>query len=246
MAARPLPSTAPAGRGRRATGSTSTRLTSRAPPRASGCCSPTGVDTPLGDGWLLANRIAASQALAEPFVDLGVRRLASTYAAFQDHLDQMMGWDGRMALLTAGEADPRFFSHAYFARYMSAALIEPADLTVREGAAYVKTLDGLKRVDVLLRGVPDAGVDALHRPGRAVFGAPALSLAARSGSLKIANAIGSRRLRLPRARPIRAPARDVPARRRAAPGRRALPLARHSPARASRCWPSATAGASSP
>lgn len=149
------------------------------------------LETPLGDGWLLANRIAASQALAEPFVDLGVRRLAGHYAAFQDHLDQMMGWDGRLALLTAGESDPRFFSHAYLARYMSAALIEPADLTVREGAAYVKTLDGLKRVDVLLRGVPDAGVDALHRPGRAALGAPALSLAARSGSLKIANAIGA-------------------------------------------------------
>ena len=149
------------------------------------------LDTPLGDGWLLANRIAVSQALADPFVELGVRRLAGHYAAFQDHLDNMMGWDGRMALLTAGENDPRFFSHAYFARYMSAALIEPADLTVREGAAYVKTLDGLKRVDVLLRGVPDAGVDALHRPGRAAFGAPALSLAARSGSLKVANAIGS-------------------------------------------------------
>lgn len=148
------------------------------------------LDAPLGDGWLLANRIAVSQALADPFVELGVRRLAGDYAAFQDHLDNMMGWDGRMALLTAGEADPRFFSHAYFARYMSAALIEPADLTVREGAAYVKTLDGLKRVDVLLRGVPDAGVDALHRPGRAAFGAPALSLAARSGSLKVVNAIG--------------------------------------------------------
>ncbi len=148
------------------------------------------LDTPLGDGWLLANRVAASQALADPFVDMGVQRLAGHYAAFQDHLDNMMGWDGRMALLTAGEADPRFFSHAYLARYMSAVLIEPADLTVREGSAYVKTLDGLKRVDVLLRGVPDAAIDSLHRPGRAAFGAPALSLAARSGSLKVANAIG--------------------------------------------------------
>ena len=149
------------------------------------------LDAPLGDGWLLANRIAATQAFADPFVDLGVRRLASHYTAFQAHLDQMMGWDGRLALLTAGEQDPRFFSHAYFARYMNAALVEPADLTVRDGAAYVKTLDGLKRVDVLLRGVPDSAVDALHQPNRAAFGAPELSLAARSGSLKIANAIGS-------------------------------------------------------
>ena len=149
------------------------------------------LDTPLGDGWLLANRIANSQAFAEPFVDLGVRRLASHYAAFQEHLVQMMGWDGRLALLTGGEKDQRFFSHAYFARYMDAALVEPADLTVRDGSAFVKTLDGLKRIDVLLRGVTDAAVDALHQPGRAAFGAPALSLAARSGSLKVVNGIGS-------------------------------------------------------
>ena len=149
------------------------------------------LDTPLGDGWLLANRIANSQAFADPFIDLGVRRLASHYAAFQAHLAQMMGWEGRLALLTGGEKDQRFFSHAYFARYMDAALVEPADLTVRDGSAFVKTLDGLKRIDVLLRGVTDASVDALHRPGNAAFGAPALSLAARSGSLKIVNGIGS-------------------------------------------------------
>ena len=149
------------------------------------------IDTPLGDGWLLANRIATSQAFADLFVDMGVRRVAGHYAGFQEHLDRMMGWEGRLALLTEGEKDPRFFSHAYFARYLSANLVEPADLTVRDGAAFVKTLDGLKRVDVLLRGVADSGIDALHRPGHAVLGAPALSLAARSGALKSVNAIGS-------------------------------------------------------
>ncbi|MEL6997577.1 MAG: circularly permuted type 2 ATP-grasp protein [Pseudomonadota bacterium] len=149
------------------------------------------VDTPLGDGWLLSNRIATSQAFADPFIEMGVRRLASHYTRFQDHLGHMMGWDGRLALLTSGEKDPRFFSHAYFARYMDAALVEPADLTVRDGSAFVKTLGGLRRIDVLLRGVADSSVDALHRPGRAAFGAPALSLAARSGSLKIVNGIGS-------------------------------------------------------
>ncbi|MEM1382748.1 MAG: circularly permuted type 2 ATP-grasp protein [Pseudomonadota bacterium] len=149
------------------------------------------LDRPLGDGWLIANRIAASQALAEPFLASGIRRLASHYAEFQALLDSMTGWEGRLALLTGGEVDPRFFSHAYFARYLNAALIEPADLTVREGAAFVKTLDGLKKVDILLRGVPDLRVDALHRPNRAVAGAPALSVAARSGQLTLANAIGA-------------------------------------------------------
>ncbi len=149
------------------------------------------LDTPVGDGWLLANRIATTQAFAVPFVHMGARRLASHYAAFQTLLDRMMGWEGRLVLLTGGESDPRYFSHAYFARYLNASLIEPADVTVRGGAAYVKTLDGLKRIDMILRGVPDAQIDALHRPGRAAIGAPALSLAARAGTVTVANAIGS-------------------------------------------------------
>ncbi|MEM8840296.1 MAG: circularly permuted type 2 ATP-grasp protein [Pseudomonadota bacterium] len=149
------------------------------------------IDTPLGDGWLIANRIATSEAMAEPFLGLGVRRLASHYAAFQDYLDEMTGWGGRIGLVTGGEDDPRFFSHAYFARYLNAALIEPADITVRDGSAFVKTLDGLKKLDVLLRGVRDVEMDALHRPGTAARGAPALSLAMRSRHLVLANGIGT-------------------------------------------------------
>ncbi|MGF1551619.1 MAG: circularly permuted type 2 ATP-grasp protein [Paracoccaceae bacterium] len=149
------------------------------------------LDAPLGDGWLIANRIATSQAFSEPFLDLGVRRVASHYARFQELLDSLTDWEGRLALLTSGEHDPRFFSHAYLARYLGAALIEPGDVTVRDGAAFVKTLAGLKKLDVCLRGVPDRRVDSLHRPADAAPGAPALSLAARAGNLVLANAIGA-------------------------------------------------------
>ncbi|MEM8791927.1 MAG: circularly permuted type 2 ATP-grasp protein [Pseudomonadota bacterium] len=149
------------------------------------------IDTPLGDGWLIANRIATSEALAEPFLELSVRRLASHYAAFQEYLDRVTGFEGRLGLVTGGEDDPRFFSHAYFARYLNAALIEPADITVRDGSAFVKTLDGLRKLDFLLRGARDTSLDALHRPATSSRGAPALSLAQRSGQLGLANAIGS-------------------------------------------------------
>ncbi len=149
------------------------------------------VDTPLGDGWLLANRIATSQAMSEQFLALGVRRLATHYGRFQQEIESHAGQDGRVALMTLGEKDPRFFSHAYFARYLDATLVEPADLTVRAGACFMKTLDGLKKVDVLLRGAPDRKLDALHRPRDAAYGAPALSAATRGGGMVVGNAIGS-------------------------------------------------------
>jgi len=149
------------------------------------------VDSPLGDGWLIANRVAASQSFAEPFMGARVRRLAGHYLAFQQVLEDAMGPDGRVALMSGGGRDPRYFSHAYFARYLGAALIEPGDVTVRHGAAYVKTVEGLKPLSVLLRGVHSRHLDALFAPDEAAPGAPALSLAARSGRLRLANGLGS-------------------------------------------------------
>lgn len=147
-------------------------------------------DAPLGDGWLIANRTAAAQSFAEPFLAAGVRRVAGHYAGFQAWLDEMAGLDGRVALLSGGARDARHFSHAFFARYLGAALVEPGDLTVRAGGAFVKTVDGLKALSVLLRGVSDRRLDALFLPREAAPGAPALSLAARSGRLILANALG--------------------------------------------------------
>ncbi len=149
------------------------------------------VDAPLGDGWLIANRVAASQSFAEPFMASGIRRIAGHYLGLQAVLEDGMGPDGRLALLSGGAKDPRYFSHAYFARYVGAALIEPGDLTVRGGAAYVKTVEGLKPLSVLMRGVRSHQLEALFHPAEAAPGAPALSLAARSGRLRLANGLGA-------------------------------------------------------
>ena len=149
------------------------------------------VDAPLGDGWLIANRTAAAQSLAEPFMAGRIRRLAGHYGRFQTWLEDAAGLDGRVALLSGGAKDARYFSHAFFARYLGATLVEPADLTVRGGAAFVKTIDGLKPLSVLLRGVQDRRLDALFNPAEAASGAPALSLAGRSGRLRLVNRLGA-------------------------------------------------------
>lgn len=149
------------------------------------------VDAPLGDGWLIANRAAVAQAFAEPFIASRIRRLAGHYDRFQGWLEDAAGPDGRVALLSGGAADARYFSHAFFARYLNAVLVEPPDLTVRGGAAFVKTIDGLKPLSVLLRGVQDRRMDALFHPAESAPGAPALSLAGRSGRLTLANRLGA-------------------------------------------------------
>ena len=56
---------------------------------------------------------------------------------------------------------------------------------------YVKTLGGLRQVDVILRRLDDDFCDPLELRGDSLLGVPGLVDAARSGSVAIDNALGS-------------------------------------------------------
>src|SRR5205085_5107730 len=56
---------------------------------------------------------------------------------------------------------------------------------------YLKTLAGLKRVDVILRRVDDSFCDPLELRGESLLGLPGLLEAVRNGAVVIDNALGS-------------------------------------------------------
>ena len=150
------------------------------------------IDAPAGNGWLLASRVALSQGLGELYLESGVRRVASFYARLQAGLQAAApGEDGRIVVLSTGAEDPSFFSHAYLARYLGYALVEAADLTERDGQLYLKTLEGLQRVDLVLRKIGGRFADPLNLPNRTGGGTPGLVQAARLGRTVIANGLGS-------------------------------------------------------
>ena len=149
------------------------------------------VDRPEGDGWALANRVALAQAAPDLFVEAGARRLAGHFDLLEQALEALTGLEGRMACVTPGPADPAYFSDAYLARYMGLTLVEPGDLAVRDGEAHVKTLEGLRRVDVILRGAPSLGIDPLYAPGLGAVAPPGILRAARLGRVSFANAVGA-------------------------------------------------------
>lgn len=149
------------------------------------------VDRPDGDGWALANRVALGQAASDLFVEAGARRLASHFSMMQQALEAETGLEGRIAYLTPGPTDPAYFSHSYLARYLGLTLVEPGDLAVRDGEAHVKTLEGLRRLDVVLRGSASLGIDPLYAPGLGAISPPGVLRAARMGRVAFANAIGA-------------------------------------------------------
>jgi uncharacterized circularly permuted ATP-grasp superfamily protein/uncharacterized alpha-E superfamily protein len=155
---------------------------------------------PSGAGYTLENRIVLSRTLPAVFRQCNVARLAPYFVALRDSLASLApgGHDvPRVVLLTPGPYNETYFEHSYLARYLGYALVQGADLTVRDANVYLKTLGGLKRVDVILRRVDDNYCDPLELFGDSYLGVPGLLQAVREGNVAVANALGSGVLQTP-------------------------------------------------
>jgi uncharacterized circularly permuted ATP-grasp superfamily protein len=62
---------------------------------------------------------------------------------------------------------------------------------VRDRRVFLKTLEGLQGVDVILRRVDDSYCDPLELRGDSFLGVPGLVEATRAGNVAMANALGS-------------------------------------------------------
>lgn len=95
-----------------------------------------------------------------------------------------------IALLTPGTRSRHWFEHMMLARELSCALVESGDLTVRGGGVYLKTLQGLQRVDVLLNRKDPWLIDPLELDGGSV-GVPGLMDAMRASAIHVGNHPGA-------------------------------------------------------
>lgn len=148
-------------------------------------------DAPTGHGWVLASRLALAQTLGPLFLESSVRRLVGYVGQLGDALRATGDDDGRTVVLSDGPEDPNYFSHAFLARYLGLPLVETVDLTQRGGDVFLKTLEGLQRVAVILRKRAGRELDPLHVPGYGSHGTPGLVDAARLGRVRFANALGT-------------------------------------------------------
>ncbi len=94
-------------------------------------------------------------------------------------------------LLTPGPLNETYFEHSYLARYLGFTLAQGGDLTVRDSRVFLKTLEGLKQVDVILRRVDDGFCDPIELRSDSFLGVAGLVEAVRAGNVVVANALGS-------------------------------------------------------
>jgi uncharacterized circularly permuted ATP-grasp superfamily protein/uncharacterized alpha-E superfamily protein len=160
---------------------------------------------PSGAGYALENRIVMSRVLPDEFRDCRVQRLAGFFQAARDTLRSAAPTHRQhpnVVLLTPGPYNETYFEHVYLARYLGFPLVEGADLTVRDRRVFLKTLEGLQPVDVILRRVDDTFCDPLELRPDSFLGVPGLLEAARAGSITLANALGSGLVETPALQPF--------------------------------------------
>lgn len=148
---------------------------------------------PSGVGYALENRSILSRVLPDEFRDSQVQKIGGFFQQRKAGLRALATWTSapNIVLLTPGPYTETYFEHAYLARYLGYQLVEGSDLTVRDECVFLKTLEGLQRVDVIVRRVDDTWCDPLELRTDSILGVPGLVQAARAGNVAISNALGT-------------------------------------------------------
>ena len=164
---------------------------------------------PSGAGYALENRTALARALPNLFGEIGVHRLASFFRSLQNSvLDlplqyQLARLEGansivphrrdnpHVVVLTPGPLNETYFEHSYIASYLGYTLVQGDDLTVWDGRVWLKSLDGLRPVDIILRRVDDVFCDPLELRQDSRLGVAGLLEAIRQGNVIVVNPPGS-------------------------------------------------------
>ncbi|WP_431817221.1 circularly permuted type 2 ATP-grasp protein [Gordonia jacobaea] len=149
---------------------------------------------PSGVGFAIADRRLISRTFPQLFQRCAPRPMA-TFAgtlrlALTDYAPPGVD-DPTVAVFSPGSMSETFFDQAYLASVLGFPLVEGADLTVRDGAVYMRSLGKYKRVDVLLRRVDASFCDPLDLRTNSRLGVAGLVEAISRGNITVVNTLGS-------------------------------------------------------
>jgi len=149
---------------------------------------------PSGVSYMLTNRRVMKRTFPQLFHSYGVRPIEHYPQLLLSTL-RSLAPEGRpepnIVLLTPGVFNSAYFEHTYLARQMGIDLVEGRDLVAHDNIVYMRTTDGLKRVDVVYRRVDDDFSDPLVFRADSILGCAGLFNAYRAGNVTVTNAFGT-------------------------------------------------------
>src|SRR5579859_2134916 len=151
--------------------------------------------TPSGVSYMLENR----EIMMRLFPDLFARHRVAPVERYPDELLAALrsvapggaSAEPTVALLTPGVYNSAYYEHSFLADKLGIELVEGRDLIVKNEEVFMRTTEGLKRVDVIYRRVDDDFLDPLTFRPDSVLGVPGLMSAYAAGNITLANAVGT-------------------------------------------------------
>ncbi|MCW2563347.1 MAG: hypothetical protein JWQ31_1907 [Mycobacterium sp.] len=149
---------------------------------------------PSGAGYALADRRVVAHAIPELYERIGPRpaspwaqalRLALIDAAPESAEEPVV------VVLSPGIHSETAFDQAYLASVLGFPMVESADLVVRDGKLWMRSMGTLKRVDVVLRRVDSEYADPLDLRADSRLGVVGLVEVLRRGAVTVVNTLGS-------------------------------------------------------
>ncbi|MET0788812.1 MAG: circularly permuted type 2 ATP-grasp protein [Cellulomonas sp.] len=149
---------------------------------------------PSGVGYAMEDRRIVSQVLSGVYRQASIQRLGPFFRALRLALRDVAPGHAeqpRVVLLTSGPASETAFDQAYLASMLGLPLVEGSDLLVRDGQVWMRGVEGLEPVDVVLRRVDAEWCDPLDLRQGSRLGVPGLVRAVRAGTVSVVNPLGS-------------------------------------------------------
>jgi uncharacterized circularly permuted ATP-grasp superfamily protein len=151
--------------------------------------------TPSGVSYMLENR----EIMLRLFPDLFSRHRIAPVENYPDELLATMksvaphtaSSDPTVVLLTPGVYNSAYYEHSFLADKLGIELVEGRDLVVKGDIVYMRTTEGLKRVDVIYRRIDDDFLDPLAFRPDSALGVPGLMSAYQAGNVTLSNAVGT-------------------------------------------------------
>ena len=150
------------------------------------------VQSPSGSGYALENRIVMANVFPKLNKNIYRSKLGSYFIELQKTVGKISNnaENPNVVFLSPGAGNETYFEHVYLSSYLGYNLVEGSDLLVREGYVWLKTIDQLERVDVIIKRVDDQWCDPLELNKNSLLGIPGLLQVIRLGNVSVINPPG--------------------------------------------------------
>jgi len=147
-----------------------------------------------GISYMMQNRRALARITPEIFEDVSIQSLADAPQTIVEKLRdsaESSVRDPSVVLLSPGTGSTVYSEHSFLARRMGIPLVQGGDLLVLDDHVYLKTVQGLERVEVIYSRMSDSWLDPLVFRSNSRLGIPGLIHCLRKGTVTVINGIGS-------------------------------------------------------